>query len=76
VLGRRDLAVGFEEAAVVEPVDPLERGNLDRLEGTPWPSAPDNLVDVSQRTAALAYVRSLFHLGERHRCRSVLGVGQ
>ena len=32
VLGRWDLPVGFEEAAVVEPVDPFEGGVLEVFE--------------------------------------------
>ena len=34
-LGRRDVADGFEQAAVVEPVDPLQRGELDGLQAAP-----------------------------------------
>jgi hypothetical protein len=29
--GRRDVADGFQQPAIVEPVDPFERGELDGL---------------------------------------------
>ena len=35
---RRDVADGLEQPAMVEPVDPGERGELDRLKAPPWPS--------------------------------------
>ena len=35
VLGGRDVAEGAEEAAVVVPVDPLQRGKLQVLEAAP-----------------------------------------
>ena len=31
----RDIADGFEQASVVEPVDPFERGELDRFQAAP-----------------------------------------
>jgi hypothetical protein len=34
-LGRRHVANGFEQAAIVEPLDPLQRGELDGFEGSP-----------------------------------------
>jgi hypothetical protein len=40
-LGGRDISDGFEQAAVVEPVDPFERGEFDGLDAAPR-SAPVN----------------------------------
>ena len=37
----RDVPYGLEKTAVVEPVDPFQRGELDGLERAPW-SAPVN----------------------------------
>ena len=34
-LGRWDVSAGLEEAAVVEPVHPLQAGDLDLLDGPP-----------------------------------------
>ena len=42
-LGGRDVADGLEQTPVVEPVDPFERGELDRLEGAPWTTPVDHL---------------------------------
>jgi hypothetical protein len=42
-LGRRDLAVAFEEAAVVEPVDPFEGGVLEVVEAAPGAAVADEL---------------------------------
>ena len=42
-LGGRDVADGREEATVVVPVDPLQGGVLDRLEGAPGSSPVDHL---------------------------------
>ena len=42
-LGRRDEADGLEQAAVVEPVDPREGGELDGFEGAPRPLPADHL---------------------------------
>lgn len=42
-LGGRDVADGFEQASVVEPVDPFERGVLDGFEGAPRPASMDDL---------------------------------
>ena len=36
-LGRRDVADGLQESAVVEPVDPLQGGVLDLVEALPGP---------------------------------------
>jgi hypothetical protein len=41
--GRRDVADGLQQPAIVEPVDPFERGELDTLERPPWPAAVDDL---------------------------------
>ena len=38
-LGGRHVADRFEQAAGVEPIDPFEGGELDSLEGSPWPTA-------------------------------------
>lgn len=42
-LGGRDMPDGFEQAAVVEPVHPFERGELDGLEVAPRAGASDHL---------------------------------
>jgi hypothetical protein len=42
-LYRRDVAVGFVEAAVVEPVDVLQGGDLELFGGAPWPCWFDQL---------------------------------
>ena len=42
-LGGRNVADGFEQAPVVEPVHPFQGGELDGLQGAPWPAAPDHL---------------------------------
>ena len=42
-LGWRDIADGSEQAAVVEPVDPFEGGELHCLEALPWPAPVDHL---------------------------------
>src|SRR5215210_3072824 len=41
--GRRQVADGLEQPAVVEPVHPLKRGELNRLTGPPRPAAVDHL---------------------------------
>jgi hypothetical protein len=43
VLCRRDLSVGFEEAAVFEPVDPFEGGVLEVFEAAPGAAVSDEL---------------------------------
>ena len=45
-LGRRDVAVGFEEAAVVEPVDPFEGGVFEVVEAAPGAAVADELCFV------------------------------
>jgi hypothetical protein len=40
---RRDVADGLQQPAIVEPVDPFERGELDRFEGTPRTASMDDL---------------------------------
>jgi hypothetical protein len=42
-LGRRHIANGLQEPAVVEPVDPLQRGVLDLVEALPRPAAANQL---------------------------------
>ena len=41
--GGRDIADGLEEPAIVEPVDPFEGSELDRLEAAPWAAPMDHL---------------------------------
>ena len=41
--GRRDEAEGFQKPAIVEPVHPFERGELDGLEVAPWSTPIDDL---------------------------------
>jgi len=41
--GRRDVADEFQQPAIVEPVDPGQRREVDRLEATPWPVPMNNL---------------------------------
>ena len=40
---RRDMADRLQKPAVVEPVDPFERGVLDRLQRSPRPAPMDHL---------------------------------
>ena len=40
-LGGWDAAVVFEEATVVEPVDPLEGGEFEVVEAAPWSLVAD-----------------------------------
>ena len=42
-LGRRNQPDGLEKAPVIEPVDPFERGEFDRLDMPPGTAAPDDL---------------------------------
>lgn len=42
-LGGRDVANGFEEAPVVQPVNPFQGDEFDGLQGAPWSAAPDHL---------------------------------
>ena len=53
--GRRDVADRLEQAAVVEPVDPFERGVLDGFERAPRPAPMDHL----------GFVEAVDRLGER-----------
>ena len=41
--GRRDIADRLEQPPVVEPVDPFQRRELDRLEAAPRPAPVDDL---------------------------------
>ena len=41
--GGRDVADGFEQAAIIEPVDPFESGELDGFEVSPRASPVDHL---------------------------------
>jgi hypothetical protein len=49
---RRDVADRLEEPAVIEPVDPFERRELDGLKGTPWPASMDHLGPASNPASA------------------------
>jgi hypothetical protein len=40
---RRDVTDGLQQAAIVEPVDPFQRRELDRLEAAPRPASMDDL---------------------------------
>lgn len=40
-LGWRDIPNGLQKAAVVEPVDPFQRGELHGFEVAPWSSPMD-----------------------------------
>lgn len=40
---RRDAADGLQQPAIVEPVDPFERGELDGFEGAPRSATTDDL---------------------------------
>jgi hypothetical protein len=40
-LGEWNVADGFEQAPVVEPVHPFQGGELDGLQAAPWPAAAD-----------------------------------
>ena len=40
-LGGRDIADGFEQASVIEPVHPFQGGELDGPQAAPWPKAAD-----------------------------------
>jgi hypothetical protein len=42
-LGWRHIADRLEEATIVEPVDPLESGELDGFQQTPWAASTDEL---------------------------------
>ncbi len=42
-LGLRDVDDGFEQAAAVELIEPLERGELDGFQGPPRSTAVDHL---------------------------------
>lgn len=51
----RDVADRLQQPAIIEPIDPVQRGELDRLEAPPWP-APVN---------ELSLVEAVDDLGER-----------
>src|SRR3954469_18208512 len=42
-LGRRDVADGLQQPAIVEPVDPFQRCELDGFERPPRPAPMDDL---------------------------------
>src|SRR5512133_3779867 len=58
-LGRRDVADRSEQTAMVEPVHPLERRVLDRVDVSPGPPAPDHLrlVETDHRLGEGVVVR-------------------
>ena len=66
VLSRRDVSVGFEEASVVEPVDPFERGVLEVVEATTGAAVSDELGLVE------AVHRLGEGIGDRRRLRLML----
>ena len=41
--GGRDVSDRFEQAAIVEPVDPFQRCELDGLQAAPWPAPVNHL---------------------------------
>jgi hypothetical protein len=41
--GWRDVADGLQQPAMVEPVHPFERGELDGFDGPPWSTSMDEL---------------------------------
>jgi hypothetical protein len=41
--GRRDVADGLQQPAIIEPVHPFQRRELDSLERPPGPAAVDDL---------------------------------
>ena len=89
-LGWRNVSDGFEKAAVVEPVDPFERGELHRFEVAPWSPAMDylDLVKAVDRfgesvvvTVANASDRRLYaclrqslRIANRHILRAAVGM--
>jgi hypothetical protein len=42
-LGRRDVADGLQQPAIVEPIDPFQRCELDGVERPPRPTPMDDL---------------------------------
>jgi hypothetical protein len=53
-LGGRNAADGLEQAPVVVPIDPFERGELDALKGAPWTTSVLNRpMTVSARALML-----------------------
>jgi len=52
--GRRDVADGLQQSAIVEPVDPGQRCELDSLEAAPW----------STPVYDLGFVEAVDRLGE------------
>src|ERR1700756_3548837 len=42
-LGRRHVSDRLKEAAVVEPVDPFERGGFNCFQRAPWPTTANDL---------------------------------
>ena len=52
-LGRRDVADGLQKPAIVEPVDPFQRRELDGLERPPLPTSMDDLGLSTLAEAAL-----------------------
>ena len=52
--GRRNVSDRLQQSLVVEPVDPFERGEFDRLEVAPGPAPPNDL----------GFVESVDRLGE------------
>ena len=57
----RDVADRFEEEAIVEPVHPIEGGELDGFQRAPWSEPPDRL---GLEQAELVYASALSQLSQ------------
>ena len=57
--GRRDISDRLQQPAIIEPVDPFERGELDGLESSPRSAPPDHfgLVEPVDRLGERIVVR-------------------
>ena len=73
-LGGWDVAAGAVQAAVVEPVDPLESGDLDLLDRAPWRPLPDQLgLEQPDRRLGKRVVQRVAHRADR---RGDAGLGE
>ena len=72
------LPMGLEQPAIVEPVHPFERGDLDGLEAPPWPALMDylGLVETVDRfgESIVVAVADAADRGFDARFRQALGV--
>ena len=50
---RRNVADRLEKPAMVEPVDPFERGELDSFQRAPWPAPADQLIPTPRDADSL-----------------------